>query len=106
MCGPTGGSHGIEIQETVSVAGCRSVALTWNVLPDTAFNREVSFASSDESIATVDENGVVTGISQGEATITVTAKDGGFTDTCLVTVTADEPTCQSLWLYVFGICRQ
>lgn len=88
---PPVAATGIEIQETVSVAGCRSVALTWNVLPDTAFNREVSFASSDESIATVDENGVVTGISQGEATITVTAKDGGFTDTCLVTVTADEP---------------
>lgn len=82
---------GIEIQETAIVAGCRSVALTWNVLPDTAFNREVSFASSDESVATVNENGVVTGISQGEATITVTTKDGGFTDTCLVTVTADEP---------------
>ena len=82
---------GIEIQETASVPGYRSVALNWNVLPDTAFNREVSFASSDESIATVDENGVVTGISQGEATITVTTKDGGFTDTCLVTVTADEP---------------
>ena len=82
---------GIEIQETVSVPGYRSVALNWNVLPDTAFNREVSFASSDESIATVDENGIVTGISQGEATITVTTKDGGFTDTCLVTVTADEP---------------
>ena len=82
---------GIEIQETATVAGYRSVALTWNVLPDTAFNREVSFASSDESIATVNENGIVTGISQGEATITVTTKDGGFTDTCLVTVTADEP---------------
>ena len=82
---------GVEIQQTASVAGCRTVALTWKVLPDTAFSREVTFTSSDDSIATVDENGIVTGISQGVATITVTTKDGGFTDTCLVTVTADEP---------------
>ena len=82
---------GVEIQQTASVAGCRTVALTWKVLPDTAFSREVTFTSSDESIATVDENGIVTGISQGVATITVTTRDGGFTDTCLVTVTADEP---------------
>lgn len=80
----------VEIQETASVAGYRKVQLSWNVLPDTAFNREVTFASSDESIATVDENGVVTGVTQGKATITVTTKDGGFTDTCLVTVTGDE----------------
>ena len=39
----------------------------------------------------MNEMGQVTGVSQGEATITVTTKDGGFTDTCLVTVTPDEP---------------
>lgn len=49
---------GVEIQETASVAGYRRVQLTWDVLPDVAFNREVTFTSSDESIATVDENGV------------------------------------------------
>ena len=73
------------------MAGYRTVQLTWNVLPDTAFNRDVTFTSSDEAIATVNEMGQVTGVSQGEATITVTTKDGGFTDTCLVTVTPDEP---------------
>lgn len=82
---------GVEMQETASVAGYRTVQLTWNVLPDTAFNRDVTFTSSDEAIATVNEMGQVTGVSQGEATITVTTKDGGFTDTCLVTVTPDEP---------------
>ncbi len=39
----------------------------------------------------MNEMGQATGVSQGEATITVTTKDGGFTDTCLVTVTPDEP---------------
>ena len=85
---------GVEIQETASVAGYRRVQLTWDVLPDVAFNREVTFTSSDESIATVDENGVVTGVTQGEAVITATTKDGGFTDTCQVSVTGDQMPVQ------------
>ena len=58
---------GVEMQETASVAGYRTVQLTWNVLPDTAFNQDVTFTSSDEAIATVNEMGQVTGVSQGES---------------------------------------
>ena len=50
--------------------------------------KEVTWTSSDESIATV-KNGKVTGVSYGEATITATA--GGKTATCTVTV-KDEAT--------------
>ncbi|MGM9639993.1 MAG: S-layer homology domain-containing protein [Faecousia sp.] len=82
---------GVEIQKTASVPGHRNTQLYWNVLADIAYNRNVSFASSDESIATVNEKGIVTGVSKGQAVITVTTEDGGFTDTCLVTVTLDEP---------------
>ena len=92
---------GVEIQETASVAGYRRVQLTWDVLPDVASNREVTFTSSDESVATVDENGLVTGVTQGEAVITVTTKDGGFTDTCLVSVTGDQPPVK---IYGFVHC--
>ena len=59
-----------------------------------AFNREVTFTSSDESVATVDENGLVTGVTQGEAVITVTTEDGSFTDTCQVSVTGDQMPVQ------------
>lgn len=41
--------------------------------------KDCIYTSSDESIAAVNENGVVTFLSQGEAVITVTALDGGFT---------------------------
>ncbi len=82
---------GVEIQPTATVAGYRRVQLVWNVLPDAAFNRNVTFTSSDESIAAVDENGIVTGITQGEAIITVTTEEGGFSDECIVTVTEDIP---------------
>ena len=60
------------------------------VTPDDADNKNVIWSSSDESIATVDQNGKVTAIKEGTAIITVTTEDGGKTDTCTVTVTAKE----------------
>ena len=51
-----------------------------------ATNRSVTWSSSDENIVTVDENGVVTAVALGEAEITVTTADGGFTDSCHVRV--------------------
>ncbi len=82
---------GVEIQPTASVPGYRTTQLEWNVLPDNAYNRNVTFSSSDETIATVDENGRVTGITQGQAIITVTTEEGGYQANCTVTVTEDVP---------------
>lgn len=90
---------GVELQETATVPGYRQTRLSWNVLPDVAYNRDVTFTSSDERIATVDEYGVVTGVTQGEAVITIETKEGGFTDTCRVTVTGDQMPVQ---LYGFA----
>lgn len=69
---------------TVAVSGTE--ALTATVAPATATNQNVTWASSDTAVATVDDDGVVTGVSAGTATITATTVDGGFTDTCSVTV--------------------
>jgi uncharacterized protein YjdB len=60
-------------------------------VPNNAKTKTVSFTSSDTDVATVDETGLVTAGSTGAsttatATITVTTTDGGFTDTCVVTV--------------------
>lgn len=76
------------------------------VQPADATNAELTFASSNPTVATVDENGVVTALQPGQCEITVTAKDGGFTATCILTVKAapckhehterqneKEPTC-------------
>lgn len=56
--------------------------------PVDASNQEVSWKSNNPTVATVDSNGVVTGVSSGLATITATAKDGGATATAEVTVQA------------------
>ncbi|GEM_PF-845848 len=55
--------------------------------PNNAFNKEVSWKSSNENVATVDQTGLVTAIAKGSATITVTAMDGSnISKTCSITV--------------------
>lgn len=55
--------------------------------PMTLADRSVSWASSDEAVATVDENGLVTAVGAGECVITATANaDPSFSADCAVTV--------------------
>lgn len=72
--------------ETLSLMTGESETLVANVEPADATNKAVTWESSDTSVATVDENGKVTAVKEGSATITVRTDDGGFTDTCEVTV--------------------
>ena len=64
-------------QKEQSLKTGETVALTWRVLPEDATNRELTFKSLHPKIATVDENGVVTAVSRGTATIVATSKDQG-----------------------------
>lgn len=65
-----------------------SDTLTVTVKPADATNQDVTWESSDTSIATVSEDGTVTAISAGNATITATAADGsGISASCTLTVT-------------------
>lgn len=57
-----------------------------NVMPFEAYDKSMTWASSDESVCTVSQSGLVTSIGVGKATITVTTVDGGLTATCNVTV--------------------
>ena len=78
----------IEVGQTLQLAA--------TVAPENATNKECSWSSSDEDVATVDENGLVSAIAAGPATITVTTTDGGKTATCNVTVKAKEGIWYSL----------
>ena len=63
-----------------------TTTLTATVAPSNATDKSITWSTSDSSVATV-SNGIVTGVSQGTARITVTTHDGGYTDYCDVTVT-------------------
>lgn len=60
--------------------------LTATVAPTNATNKSVTWSSNNTAVATVSTGGVVTAVSAGTATITVTTADGGKTATCSVTV--------------------
>ena len=65
----------------------KQLQLSAKVKPDDAANKEIEWATSDNSIATVDGNGLVTGKKQGKVTITAKAKDGsGLQQSCALTV--------------------
>ncbi len=64
-----------------------TVQLTATITPDNATNQNGVWSSSNTSIATVDNTGLVTPVAEGNATITFTTNDGGFTDSAAITVT-------------------
>ena len=63
-------------QNGISFHKGTSQQLNWQIEPSNTTNKAVTFKSNAPKIATVDEYGVVTGISRGSATITITTADG------------------------------
>lgn len=60
--------------------------IRYSVLPGNSTNTNVTFKSLNEKVATVDANGVVTGVSEGNADIVITTEEGGFEAKCTVRV--------------------
>ena len=56
------------------------------VMPENATDKGIEWKSSDESVATVSQTGLVTALKEGSSAITVITNDGGFKATCDVTV--------------------
>jgi len=90
--GPTGGDVAVtdvKVSPTtlnLTLDG-ESKQLTVTIEPSNATNQEVTFESDDEDVATVDEEGNVSPVGEGEATITVTSKaDATKSATCVVKV--------------------
>ncbi|WP_200859830.1 Ig-like domain-containing protein, partial [Winogradskyella psychrotolerans] len=93
--------NGVDADSETAAIGIESIAVTpataelqisetlqliATITPSNASNQSGEWTSSDESIATVDSNGLVTPVSLGDVTITFTTNDGGFTDTSEITV--------------------
>lgn len=73
--------------ETATINIPETISLTKTFTPVNTTNQSGVWTSSDPSIATVDTNGLVSSVAEGEAIITFTANDGGFTDQSTITVT-------------------
>ena len=80
---------GVSVAPTSVTLGVGATQqLTPTVSPSNATNKNVTYSSSANSIATVNTSGIITAVAAGSATITVTTEDGNKTATCAVTVTA------------------
>lgn len=81
-------AESVEVNPPVhAMAPNATKQLTAVVYPTNAANKNVTWTSNNNDIATVDGTGLVTANAVGTATITATTEDGGHTDTCVVTVT-------------------
>lgn len=56
------------------------------VMPENATDKGIEWKSSDESVATVSQTGLVTALKEGSSAITVKTNDGGYSASCEVTV--------------------
>ncbi len=63
-----------------------TATLTATVKPSDATNKNVTWKTSDSSVANVDKNGKVSALKAGAANIIVITEDGGKTDTCKISV--------------------
>ena len=81
---------GVELDVTsYSLKVRQTYRLKVTVLPTTASNQDVTFKSSNTSIATVSTSGKVTAKSAGTVNITVTTDDGGYKAKCVFTITEE-----------------
>ena len=84
---PVAPVNGIILNKTagrIAVGG--NTQLIGAARPSNALDTSLTWSSSDDSIATVDETGLVTGVAPGKVTITVTSNQTGVTNSCAITV--------------------
>ncbi len=92
----------IELNQTgAELTEGETLQLMVTVLPEDATDKTVTWESSNESVATVDENGLVTAVVPGIATITVTTNDGSnLSASCVVNVLKGIVLAESIQLNV------
>jgi len=83
---------GVSLKPSTSLDVGGTETLYATITPSNATNKNVTWVSSNPSVATVSAGGLVTAVAAGTVTITVTTVDSNKTASCDVTVTASIPT--------------
>ena len=84
---PVSQVNGIMLNtNSVRMALDTTVQMVAEVRPSNALDKSLTWVSADESVATVDENGLITGVGVGQTTVTVTSNETGITSVIKVTV--------------------
>lgn len=88
---------GIALDQTHAVVKTGDKTYTLNPVftPTNATDQNVTWSSSDETVATVD-GGVVTLLKKGETVITVKSNDGGFEASCVLNIQCSHLTCEEV----------
>ncbi|MFD2444570.1 S-layer homology domain-containing protein [Bacillus sp. CGMCC 1.16607] len=87
---------GVDIVEsTLSMLTGETAALNVSISPENASNTNLIWSSSDENVVTI-EDGNITAVGSGSATITVETEDGRLSDTCLIYV--DAPVVTNIYI--------
>ncbi len=88
----------VELNESqITLDSADNYQLSAYIYPSTASNKNVVWESSDPSVATIDDNGMVTALKKGTTKITVKATDGSnVTDSCTVTVRNTTYVCDAV----------
>lgn len=81
---------GVSLPEAVEITNQSTYQLEAVINPENPTDKTVVWSSDNEKVVKVDKNGVATAVSVGEANVTVTTNDGGFTASCKVTVVPRE----------------
>lgn len=89
-------------KSSLSLKVDRTSSLTANVLPSDAYDKSISWSSSNVNVATVNNKGEITAKAVGTTTITATTTDGGFTANCSVTV--EEKGAADEWTVLIYMC--
>ncbi len=77
------------VTTTLTIGDTEKLTVTFT--PANATNKNITWTSSDSTVATVDTKGIVTAVKAGTTTITATTEDGSFTASCKVTVRKKTP---------------
>ncbi|MBR4181155.1 MAG: Ig domain-containing protein, partial [Candidatus Methanomethylophilaceae archaeon] len=94
---------GISLDKpSLSIREGMTAKISATVSPSDATDSSIVWTSSDESVAKVDQNGNVTAVKEGSATITAKTNDGGYTASCAVTVGSGSETQDNQWTMIIG----